>query len=80
MARYLILIERGENNYGAYVPDVPGVIAVGDTVEEVTREMREALEFHLEGLALEGYPIPQPTHTAAYVDVDLPSPSVMPKP
>ena len=79
MARYLILIERGKHNYSAYVPDVPGVIAVGDTMEEVTREMREALEFHLEGLAMEGYPIPQPAHTAEYVDVDLPSPTAAPR-
>lgn len=85
MTRYLILIERAEHNYSAYVPDVPGVIAVGDTVEEVTREMREALEFHLETLAMEGYPIPQSEQTAAYVttayvDVDLPAASPASKP
>lgn len=85
MARYLIVIERSEHNYSAYVPDVPGCVATGETVEEVMREMREALEFHLESLAMEGYPIPQPEQTAAYVttayvDVDLPAAAPAPKP
>lgn len=85
MTRYLIVIERAQHNYSAYVPDVPGCVAVGDTVEEVTREMREALEFHLETLAMEGFPIPQPEQTAAYVstayvDVDMPASTPAPKP
>ena len=50
MPRYVVIVEPGDHNYSAYVPDVPGVIATGATVGEVTDMMREALEFHLEGL------------------------------
>jgi predicted RNase H-like HicB family nuclease len=50
---YLIVIERGEGNYGAWAPDLPGCVAVGDTIEECEREMREAVQFHLEGLRAE---------------------------
>ena len=70
--RYLIVIESGPNNYSAFVPDVDGVIATGATVEEVTRTMQEALEFHLEGLRNDGEPLPQPTCSAGCVDVDVP--------
>ena len=79
MARYVILIERGEHNFGAYAPDVPGCVAVGDTPEAAAREMREALTAHLELLHEYGEPIPQPAHTAEYVDVDLPSAAPAPK-
>jgi predicted RNase H-like HicB family nuclease len=48
--RYAVIIERGENSYGAYVPDLPGCVAVGDTPEEVKILIQEAIEFHLEGL------------------------------
>ena len=67
--RYAIVIEKGEGNYGAYVPDLPGCVAVGDTIEEVEREIKEAVEFHLEGLREDGDPVPQPTSTVTYVDV-----------
>lgn len=70
--RYLIVIERGPTNYGAFVPDVDGVVAVGDTVEEVTRNMQEALAFHLESLSNDGEPLPQPTCSAGCVEVDVP--------
>ena len=70
--RYLIVIESGPNNYSAFVPDVDGVIATGATVEEVTRTMQEALEFHLEGLRNDGELLPQPTCSAGCVDVDVP--------
>jgi predicted RNase H-like HicB family nuclease len=62
---YLIVIEAGERNYGAYAPDVPGCVATGATVEECEREMREALAFHFEGLREDGDPIPPPTIAAA---------------
>jgi len=68
--RYAIVIEKGEGNYGAYVPDLPGCVAVGDTIEEVEREVQEAIEFHLEGMREDGESIPQPTSTVAYVDVN----------
>ena len=68
--RYLIVIEGdGNTNYSAYSPDVPGCAAVGDSPEDCEREMREALAFHLEGLAEAGEPIPQPRSSAAYVEV-----------
>ena len=67
--RYAIVIEKGEGNYGAYVPDLPGCVATGDTVEEVEREIQEAIEFHLEGLREDGMPIPEPSSRVEYVDV-----------
>ncbi len=69
--RYLIVIEGdGETNYSAYSPDIPGVAATGATREECEREMREAIEFHLEGLAQDGDEIPESHSTASYVVVD----------
>jgi len=69
--RYLIVIEGdGETNYSAYSPDVPGVAATADTREACEREMREAIEFHLEGLAQDGDEIPEAHSTASYVVVD----------
>jgi predicted RNase H-like HicB family nuclease len=67
--RYLVIIERAENNYGAYSPDLPGCVATGDTIEEVEQNMREAIEFHLEGMRLHGEPIPEPSTRSVYVDV-----------
>ena len=55
---YLIVIERGDGNFGAWAPDLPGCVAVGDTIEECEAEMREAIAFHIEGLRLEGGPCP----------------------
>jgi predicted RNase H-like HicB family nuclease len=72
--RYLIVIEGAEaTSYSAYSPDVPGCVAVVDTAEDCEREMREALAFHLEGLALAGEPIPRPRSSAAYVEVVAPA-------
>ena len=71
--RYAVLIETGSNNLSAYVPDLPGCVSVGDTMEEVTRNIREAIEFHLEGMAEDGDPIPEPTLIAINVDVDVPA-------
>lgn len=67
--RYAIVIEKGESNYGAYVPDLPGCVARGDTLEETRREIREAIEFHIEGIREDGLPIPEPRTRVAYVDV-----------
>jgi predicted RNase H-like HicB family nuclease len=66
--RYAVIIEKGEENYGAYVPDLPGCVAVGDTIEEVERLIREAIEFHLEGMREDGQPIPKPTTLCEYVE------------
>lgn len=67
--KYAVVIEKAQNNYSAYVPDLPGCIATGATVEEVEREIREAIEFHLEGMREDGEPIPPPTSYVEYVDV-----------
>ncbi len=67
--RYAIVIEKAENNYSAYVPDLPGCVATGATVEEVEEQIREAIEFHLEGLREDGVVIPQPASRVEYVDV-----------
>lgn len=67
--RYAIVIEKGEGNYSAYVPDLPGCVAVGDTIEETEREIREAIEFHLDGMRQDGLEIPEPSSQVNYVDV-----------
>jgi predicted RNase H-like HicB family nuclease len=67
--KYAIVIEKAENNYSAYVPDLPGCIATGGTIKEVEREIREAIEFHLDGMREDGEPIPPPTSHVEYVDV-----------
>jgi predicted RNase H-like HicB family nuclease len=67
--RYLILIEgRPPSNYSAWSPDLPGCAATGGTLEEVEREMRAAIAFHLEGLAQDGEPIPEPSGPGVYVE------------
>ena len=67
--RCAVAIEKGERNYSADVPDVPGCVSVGETVEEVKAEIREAIEFHLEGMREDGLPIPKPSSRAEYVEV-----------
>jgi len=67
--RYAVGIEKGGRNYSAYVPDLPGCVSVGDTVEEVKAEIRDAIEFHLEGMREDGLPIPKPSSRAEYVEV-----------
>jgi predicted RNase H-like HicB family nuclease len=67
--RYAIVIEKAEGNYSAYVPDLPGCVATGATVEEAEAQIREAIEFHLEGLRQDGADIPQPASRVEYVDV-----------
>ena len=67
--RYAIVIEKAGNNYSAYVPDLPGCVATGANVEEAEAQIREAIEFHLEGMREDGLPIPQPSSKVEYVDV-----------
>lgn len=69
---YAIVIEKAENNYAAYAPDVPGCVATGATVEEVKQQMSEALEFHFEGLREDNEPIPEPTTLCDYVEPKVP--------
>ena len=67
--RYAVVIEKGERNDSAYVPDLPGCVSVGDALEEAKAEIREAIEFHLEGMREDGLPIPKPSSWAEYVEV-----------
>jgi len=67
--RYAILIEKSETGYGAYVPDLPGCVAVGETIAETEKLIKEAVEFHLEGLREDGIDIPAPSSVAEYVEV-----------
>jgi predicted RNase H-like HicB family nuclease len=64
MTKYAIIIEKGESNYSAYAPDLPGVVAAAETEEETIDLMREAIEFHIQGLKEDKLPIPEPTTTA----------------
>ena len=67
--RYAIVIEQAGGNYSAYVPDFPGCIATGATIEEVEQQLREAIEFHLEGMREDGIEVPQPISRVEYIDV-----------
>lgn len=70
MRKYAIVIEKGEHNFSAYVPDLPGCITTGRTVQEVEHNIREAIELHLEGLREDGEPIPEPHTAVAYVELE----------
>ncbi len=67
--RYAIVIEQAAGNYSAYVPDLPGCIATGGTVEEVEAQIREAISFHLDGLREDGEPVPPALSQVEYVDI-----------
>ena len=66
--RYAVVIEKANGNYSAYVPDLPGCVATGETVKAVETEIREAIRFHIEGLRADGLPVPAPTSIADYVE------------
>ena len=67
--RYLVIVERGPTSFGAYVPDLPGCVAAGETKEEVLALIHEAIEFHIEGLKEDGLPIPAPASDSELVDI-----------
>ena len=67
MRKYLIVIEKSDDGYGAYSPDIPGCVAVAETQEDVEQKMYEAITFHLDGLREEGMPIPHGLSVAEYV-------------
>jgi len=67
--RYAIVIEAAGNNYSAYVPDLPGCVATGETLEETEQSIREAIEFHVEGLRAENLPVPPASSRVNYVEV-----------
>ena len=66
--RYAVVIESGDTNLSAYVPDLPGCVAVGDTLEEVKTEIRDAIRFHIKMLEADGLPVPTPTSSVDYVE------------
>ncbi|HXK03182.1 MAG TPA: type II toxin-antitoxin system HicB family antitoxin [Verrucomicrobiae bacterium] len=68
--RFTVIYEKGPESWGAYVPDLPGVISVGDSREEVEHLIQEAIEFHLEGMREEGIPIPAPSTFVGVIEVD----------
>lgn len=67
--RYLVIVEKGPKSFGAYVPDLPGCIAAGDTREEVLELIHEAIEFHIEGLKEDGLPIPPPASQSELIEI-----------
>lgn len=69
MKKYAVVIEAADGNYSAYVPDLPGCVAVGDTVDEVEEMIREAIAFHLEGMKLNGELISQPSSLCQYIEI-----------
>jgi predicted RNase H-like HicB family nuclease len=69
MKRYAIVVEKAKSNYGAYVPDLPGRVATGATIEETERRLREAIELHVRGLREDGLAVPEPSSVVDYVEV-----------
>ena len=66
--RYLVIIEKADGNYSAFVPDLPGCVTTGSTVKEVQREIKEAIRFHIEGMRADDLPIPEPSSVSDYVE------------
>ena len=71
MTKFLVIVEKGETSYGAYAPDIPGCVAVGDTREEALQLFREALQEHLELMREEHLPLPEPQTSIEYMDIPL---------
>lgn len=75
LMKYAIVIEKvPDSNYCAYVPDLPGCVATGDTLEEVTQLMREGIEFHIAGMREDGLSVPEPTTRVDYAEVETGQP------
>ena len=71
MKRYLVILEPSETGFSAYVPDLPGCISTGRTRAAVERNIREAIELHIESLHAHGEPVPPPQSSAVVIDVDV---------
>ncbi len=69
MKRYLIVIEQAGSGYSGYSPDFPGCVSTGKTRDEVEKNMREAIEFHIDGLREEGFPVPEPQASSSYIEL-----------
>jgi predicted RNase H-like HicB family nuclease len=66
--RYAVVIEKAKGNYSAYVPDLPGCVATGESIAAVEQEIRDAIRFHIDGLKADGLPVPGPSSIAEYID------------
>jgi len=71
MKKFAVVIETGPNNYSAYVPDLPGCVSTGRTLAEIEKNIREAIEYHIEGMIEDGDPIPEPSSHAIEVEVSV---------
>jgi predicted RNase H-like HicB family nuclease len=69
--QYMVVLEKGATSYGAFVPDLPGCIAVGETRDEALTLIREAVQFHLEDMQAEGFRIPMPASSSTFIDVAM---------
>ena len=69
MTRYMVVLEQGQTSWGAHVPDLPGCVAVADSREKALALIREAIDFHLDGLREDGQPIPPPSSEGAFVEI-----------
>jgi predicted RNase H-like HicB family nuclease len=69
--QYMVVLEKGATSYGAFVPDLPGCIAVGETRDEALTLIREAVQFHLEDMQAEGFRIPVPASSSTFIDVAM---------
>jgi len=69
MKRYAVVVEKADANYAAYVPDLPGCVATGETVEATERLLREAIEIHVQGLRDDGLPVPEPSSVVDYLEI-----------
>ena len=67
--KYLVIVERRKTGFAAYLPDLPGCVSTGATEAELKANIKEAVEFHIDGLKLEGFPVPLPNSRSAYVEV-----------
>lgn len=67
--RYMVVVERGEKSWAAHVPDLPGCVAAGETRDEVLELIREAIDFHIDGLRQDGVPVPAPSSDSEFVEV-----------
>lgn len=66
--RYAVVIEQADSNYSAYVPDLPGCVAAGATIKETENGIREAIEFHIQGMKEDGLSVPSPSSSVKYID------------
>lgn len=69
--KYPVIIEKADGNYSAYSPDLPGCVATGSTIEETILRMRDAIQFHIEGLKREGLAIPEPSTKVKYIEISI---------